>query len=143
MELTSSLSSFSLVKMLYWMCEKSGLPPTWAQLKHAICRNFGGMESDELDTLEEFKQQIHIRRTPDLQSIPGKVCINLACTFNVHTTLPSILLHHEHVIEYGYCHLQLHSIVNPDCSRLGLIKTSLMTKETSWHGYMDLKLFIV
>ena len=34
------------------------------------------------------------------------------------------------------CHLQLHSIVNPDCSRLGLIKTSLMTKETSWHGYV-------
>ena len=30
--------------------------------------------------------------------------------------------------------LQLHSIVNPDCSSLGLIKTSLMTKETSWHG---------
>ena len=36
-----------------------------------------------------------------------------------------------------HCHLQLHSIVNPDCSHLGLIKTSLMTKETSWHGYVD------
>ena len=39
------------------------------------------------------------------------------------------------------CHLQLHSIVNPDCSRLGLIKTSLMTKETSWHGYVDPQLY--
>ena len=34
-----------------------------------------------------------------------------------------------------FCPLQLHSIVNPDCSKLGLIKTSLMTKETSWHGW--------
>ena len=140
-DLTSSVSSSSLVKMLYWMCEKSGLPPTWPQLKHAICRNFGGMESDELDTLEEFKQQIHVRQTPDLQSVPEKVCINLAYTFNVLTTLQSILLLHEHVIECGYCCLQLHSIVDPDCSRLGLIKTSLMTKETSWHGYMVLELF--
>ena len=63
----------SLIKMLYWMCEKSGLPPTWPQLQHAICRNFGGMESDELDPLEEFKQRIHIRDVPDLQSIPRKV----------------------------------------------------------------------
>ena len=63
----------SLIKMLYWMCEKSGLPPTWPQLEYAICRNFGGMESDELDPLEEFKQQIHIRGVPDLQSIPQEV----------------------------------------------------------------------
>ena len=67
------LVSSSLVKMLYWMCEKSGLPPTGPQLKHAICRNFGGMESDELDTLEEFQRCIPIRDPPDLQSIPEKV----------------------------------------------------------------------
>ena len=42
-----------------------------------------------------------------------------------------------------YCHLQLHSIVNPDCSHLGLIKTSLMTKETSWHGYIDPQLHVI
>jgi len=59
--------------MLYWMCEKSGLPPTWPQLEHAICRNFGGMESEELDPLEEFKQWINVRDVPDLQSIPLKV----------------------------------------------------------------------
>ena len=62
-----------MIKMLYWMCEKSGLPPTWPQLEHAICRNFGGMESDELDPLEEFKQRIHIRGVPDLQPIPQEV----------------------------------------------------------------------
>lgn len=66
---------FSLIKMLYWMCKKSGHPPTWPQLKHAISRNFGGMESDELDTLEEFKQYIHLRDTPDLQSIPEEVYV--------------------------------------------------------------------
>ena len=64
---------FILIKMLYWMCKKSGLPPNWPQLKHAICRNFGGMESDELDTLEEFKQYIHLMDTPNLQSIPEEV----------------------------------------------------------------------
>ena len=62
---------FSLIKMLYWMCEKSGRPPTWPQLEHAICRNFGG--SDELDTLSVFKGYIHIRGPPDLQSVPDKV----------------------------------------------------------------------
>ena len=72
----TSLVPSSLVKMLYWMCEKSNLPPTGPQLKHAICRNFGGMESDELDTLEEFKKQIHISDQPDLQSIPQKVYIH-------------------------------------------------------------------
>ena len=69
------LTPSSLIKMLYWMCKKSGLPPTWPQLEHAICRNFGGMESDELDPLEEFKQWIHIRGVPDLQSIPQEVRI--------------------------------------------------------------------
>lgn len=28
--------------------------------------------------------------------------------------------------------------MNPDCSRLGLIKSSLTTKETTWHGYANL-----
>jgi len=99
---------YSLIKMLYWMCERSGLPLTWPQLEHAICRNFGGMESNELDTLEEFKKWIHIRGVPDLKSISK----------------------------------ELHSIVDPDCSRLGLITTSLMTKETSWHGENRYLLFL-
>ena len=69
----SSLVPSSLVKMLYWMCEKSNLPPTGPQLEHAICRNFGGMESDDLDTLEEFQRYIPSRDPPDLQSIPEEV----------------------------------------------------------------------
>jgi len=90
----SLLIPSSLIKMLYWMCEKSGLPPTWPQLEHAIRRNFGGMESDELDPLEEFKQRIHIRDVPHLQSISKEVyaypilfhddvvtlCVNCPCS---------------------------------------------------------------
>ena len=70
--------------MLYWMCEKSGLPPTWQQLEHAIRRNFGGMESDELDPLEEFKQRIHIRDVPDLQSLPKEVHVHVYIPTYVH-----------------------------------------------------------
>ena len=33
---------------------KSGQPPTGTQLKHAIMRNFGGMEDTNLDPLKEF-----------------------------------------------------------------------------------------
>ena len=73
----------SLVKMLYWMCENSNLPPTGPQLKHAICRNFGGMESDELDTLEEFQRYVLIRDPPDLQSIPEEVQMYLPCVYTL------------------------------------------------------------
>ena len=59
------------------MCKKSDRPPTWPQLEHAIRRNFGGMESDELDPIEEFKRRVHIRGVPALHSIPQEV---RACT---------------------------------------------------------------
>ena len=78
--------------MLYWMCEKSGVSPTWSQLEHAICRNFGGMELDELDTLEEFKRQIHILH---LQSIPQKVHL----TTKTHkTSFTTINYYSQHVL---------------------------------------------
>ena len=69
------------------MCEKSGLPPTGPQLEHAICRNFGGMESDELDTLEEFKRYIPSRDPPDLQSIPEEVQMYLPCVLPLDIAL--------------------------------------------------------
>ena len=51
----------SLIKMLYWMCKKSGgLPLTWPQMKHAIMRNFGGLKSEELDPFKEFCKQLNI-----------------------------------------------------------------------------------
>ncbi len=48
--------------MLYYMCEKSGLPPTWPQLEHAIKRNFGGLESERLNPFKEFENMIGMTR---------------------------------------------------------------------------------
>ena len=47
---------YSLIKMLYWMCESSGMPPSGLQLRHAILRNFGGMQ--EFSPYEEFKRKL-------------------------------------------------------------------------------------
>ena len=45
---------YSLIKMLYWMCERCHLPPTGRQLEHAIKRNFGGY----FDTYSIFANQL-------------------------------------------------------------------------------------
>ena len=52
----------SLIKMLYYMCERSGRPPTWPQLEHAIKRNFGGLESEKLKPFREFEKLIAMSR---------------------------------------------------------------------------------
>ena len=60
--------------MLYSMCEKSNNPPTWPQLEHAIKRNFGGLESTELDPVKIFTDKLPRRREPpDLTGIPEGV----------------------------------------------------------------------
>ena len=67
--------SSSLIKMLYWLCEKSKIPgpPTWSQLEHAIRRNFGGLDDQDFDALEEFRKRIPNREDPDLTHIPPEV----------------------------------------------------------------------
>ena len=42
------------------------------------------------------------------------------------------------IIVVSDINLQTWQHINPDCSRIGLIKTSLDTKETSFHGYVDI-----
>ena len=60
--------------MLYHMCEKTNLPLTWAQLEHAIKRNFGGLESDNWNPYDEFIKLIKMNREPpNLTNIPEKV----------------------------------------------------------------------
>ena len=60
--------------MLYWMCEKSGIPITWPQLEHAIKRNFGGLESEDLDPLKIFMDKLPCtREPPDLSGFPEHV----------------------------------------------------------------------
>ena len=62
--------------MLYWMCEKSGCPPTWPQLEHDIKRNFGGLESKDLDPVKVFMDKLPCnRQPPDLSSILEEVSI--------------------------------------------------------------------
>ena len=63
----------SLIKMLYWMCEKSNCPPTGPQLEHAIKRNFGGY----FDTFSIFSHHL-----PNLGSAPDftNVKEDVSCT---------------------------------------------------------------
>lgn len=66
----------SLVKMLYHMCKKSESPPTWPQLEHAIKRNFGGLELEELDPYEVFEELIPMKREPpNLTEVDESVCL--------------------------------------------------------------------
>ncbi|XP_064403130.1 E3 ubiquitin-protein ligase RNF213-like isoform X2 [Halichondria panicea] len=102
---------YSLIKMLYWMCEKSGGHPlSWLQLNHAIRRNFGGLESKEINPLEEFSKAItdYFDDNQDFSGLDDKML----------------------------------SILKPDCSPLGLIKTSLYTKDTTTHGENRYLLFL-
>ena len=48
----------SLIKMLYYMCSQTGLPPSNSQLEHAIKRNFSGLESDVLDPYKIFMRHM-------------------------------------------------------------------------------------
>ena len=109
--------------MLYWMCQQSGIPLTAPQLEHAIKRNFGGWEDEDLNPLEVFRERIHATEAPDLSSFPSHVSVHYFISARSHT--------------YGthsYFSFQLHPIISPDCKKLGLITASLKTKETTWHG---------
>ena len=68
----------SLIKMLYWMCERSnGQPLSGPQLEHAIKRNFGGLESKTFNPVEIFKAAIDFNDTkhwPDFSTISEEVC---------------------------------------------------------------------
>jgi len=46
--------------MLYWMVKKTNQPLTMKQLEHAVMRNFGGLEDEEVDAVAIFKEHIHI-----------------------------------------------------------------------------------
>ena len=77
------LSTFSLIKMLYWVvrknCEAADDPETdfyltESQLIQAVRRNFGG--SDEFDPLEEFQDCL---QSDILEEVFVLYCIVLYC----------------------------------------------------------------
>ena len=63
--------------MLYWMCKKSGMQLTGPQLQHAIKRNFGGLDLEDIDTYSIFKSHLKdLEHEPDLSLVNDKVmCI--------------------------------------------------------------------
>ena len=71
----TSSSVYSLIKMLYWMCEKTKMPLTGPQLLHAIKRNFGGLEDKNLDPVQEFLRRLPstIDHPPDMRNVPYEV----------------------------------------------------------------------
>ena len=99
------------------------MPPTGPQLVHAIKRNFGGMKDENLDPEMIFRKMLptSIDSPPDLSNIDPEV--SPMCHFCGYVL----------VCLYFFPH-QIQPFVNPDNSRRGLIKTSLKTKETTWHG---------
>lgn len=88
----------SLIKMLYWMCEKSGgRPLTWPQFEHAVRRNFGGLESKDLNPFKEFKERINLISIPvDLTDVSKEVnkynCNNAINGVNSATALLQLYL---------------------------------------------------
>ena len=63
--------------MLYWMCSNSKCHPlSGRQLEHAIRRNFGGLESDNFNPLEEFQRAVgNLEYTEVLVPTRGEVSI--------------------------------------------------------------------
>ena len=59
--------------MMYYMCQKSNCLPTWPQLEHAIKRNFGGLETKDLNPFEIFKALIPRHQILDLTGVPSEV----------------------------------------------------------------------
>ena len=58
----------SLIKMLYWMINKTNQPLTIKQLEHAVKRNFGGLDNNEVDAVNIFKKNVHITDVlPDIK----------------------------------------------------------------------------
>lgn len=72
----------SLIKMLYWMCEKTRMPPTGPQLVHAIKRNFGGLEESGVDPEGMFFEKLprNIHESPNMNSFHPDV--NTCLTVN-------------------------------------------------------------
>ena len=103
------------------------MDPTSAQLEHAIRRNFGG--SEKVQAYEIFKKKLPSLGAASRQAEGIRV---EEVSGKREKELP--------IVEFT-CFLQQRAILFPDCTPLGLIRTSLKTKETTWHGWVWYLLF--
>ena len=130
-----SVPTLSLIKILYWMCEKTNMLPTGPQLVHAIKRNFGGLKEARLNPEDIFREflTMNIDEPPDMSNIDSHVkpLFITACLSFLITACLSFFV-------FFYLHIQMKPFLCPDNTQRGLIKTSLRTKETSWHGYEEI-----
>ena len=56
--------------MLYWMCKETEMQLTGPQLQHAIKRNFGGLDSNDIDTEKIFGSYLkELQKEPDISHI--------------------------------------------------------------------------
>ena len=73
--MNDALIAVSLIKMLYYMCEQSGLYIlTGYQLEHAIKRNFGGLESEDWSPFDVFNEKIPMNK--EKHEVPEEVWVN-------------------------------------------------------------------
>ena len=78
--------------MLFWMCKSVKQPPNWAQIQHAIRRNFSGHSSDdEIDIVKLFNDKI-----PHLPSQGDKTQSRNNCEGMLRTEFKKLKCEHIH-----------------------------------------------
>ena len=98
------------------------MDPTSTQLEHAIRRNFGGLE--KVKAYDIFRAKIPVLRAAHEPSMHiAKEVGKKKESFGLK-------------VWFTLLYMQQQSILYPDCTPLGLIRTSLNTKETTWHGWV-------
>ena len=78
----------SLIKMMYWISEKSGEALTMNQLQHCLMRNFGG-KTDVNKTVELFLRKV---RADLLQTKPSTSEVKVSSYSCRHLSVHFILL---------------------------------------------------
>ena len=106
--------------MIYWMCQSTKCEPTDKQLEHAIKRNFGGLQ--ELDTYEIFMSYLKDVKRSKQATTKEVIDAFYMTPIVAFKTIKCLIFY---FIKGSF----------PDCSPLGLIETSLSSRETTGIGY--------
>ena len=77
----------SLIKMMYWISERSGEALTMNQLEHCLMRNFGG-KTDMNNTNEAVELFLKKVRTFSIQTKPSTFADTVSCWGYILMYLP-------------------------------------------------------